>query len=157
MNMVKKNTNVSRKRVSLRRRESDAVVARRVIIGVICAAIVVVVVSLIGSYFWNDEKRVEAKMEEMAREYYEGFIYENLVHGAMSKDEVEKVVSRYEKRGFAAVNLRQLLLYDGKKNMESAGYIKNYCDENQTSVKFYPEEPYDKKSYRIEYKYKCEW
>ena len=157
MNMAKKNIGSARRRVGLRRGKNDAVVARRVIIGVICAAIVVVMIGLIGSFFWNNQRRVETKMEEMAREYYEGFIYENLVHGAMSKEEVEKVVSRYKDRGFAAVNLRQLLLYDGKRNMESAGFIKEYCDENRTSVKFYPEEPYDKKSYRIEYTYKCGW
>ena len=153
MNMVKKKAKAVRRRV----RKNDAVVARRVIIGVICAAIVVVLVSLVVSFLWNNQRRVEAKMEEMAREYYEGFIYENLVHGAMSKEEIEKVVGRYKERGFAKVNLRQLLLYDGKRNMESAGFIKDYCDENRTSVKFYPEEPYDKNSYRIEYTYKCGW
>ena len=149
--MVKK-----RKRLNYLRK-GDAVWARRVVVGVIVATIVVVIVGLIASFFCNNERITQKKIDEMAREYYEGFIYPNLINGSMSQSEIAEAMKRYEKWGFAPVALRQLLLYDGKKNMQEGGFVKNYCDENNTKAKIYPEAPYDKKSYRIEYEYKCEY
>ena len=151
MNMVKK------KKVYRYGRKSDAVVARRVVLGVIIAAIVMVAVGLVSSFFCNSERMTQRKIDEMAREYYEEFVYQNLINGAMSQEEIADVMGRYEKYGFAPVPLRQLLLYDGRKNMEDGGFVTDYCDENETKMKIYPEAPYDKKSYRIEYTYKCEW
>ena len=151
MDMVKK------KKLRRYGRKSDAMVARRVIIGVIIVAIAVVMVGLITSFFCNDERMTQRKIDEMTREYYEDYIYPKLINGAMSKEEINKVMERYVKWGFSPVSLRQLLLYDGRKNMEEGGFVKNYCDENETKAKIYPEAPYDKKSYRIEYMYKCEY
>ncbi len=151
MDMVKK-----RKRPNYLRK-GDAVLARRVVLGVIVAAIVVVIVGLVVSFFCNNERITQKKIDEMAREYYEGFVYPNLISGSMSQSEIDDVMKRYEKWGFAPVALRQLLLYDGQKNMKDGGFVKNYCDENETKMKVYPEAPYDKKSYRIEYEYKCEY
>ena len=156
MNMVKKNTYVSRKYNTLRKKNDNTVV-RRVILTVIGVAIAVVVVGVIYSLIWSPEKATKAKLDEMAREYYEGFTYENLINGAMSQEEIEGVMDKYKVRGFAPVYLRQLLLYNNQENMKEAGFVKNYCDENLTYVKIYPEAPYDKKSYRVEYNYVCEW
>lgn len=147
-----------KKRNAIRyRKKSDAVVARRVIIGVIIAVIVVVMIGLIASFFCSKEAITQKKIDEMSREYYEDYIYPNLINGSMSKEDIADVMERYEKWGFAPVSLRQLLLYDGRKNMEEGGFVKNYCDENETKMKVYPEAPYDKKSYRVEYEYKCEY
>ena len=154
MNMAKKKK-VTRRWASFRK--NDSIVVRRVMIGVIVTAIVVVVISLVGSLLLNRERVVKAKLDVMAKEYYEGYIYEHLINGAMSQDEIEKAMERYVDWGFAPVNLRQLLLYDNQRNIQEAGFVREYCDENNTSVKFYPEAPYDKKSYRLEYDYKCEW
>ena len=156
MNMVKKNTYTSRKRSAMWKK-NDNIVVRRVILTVIGVAIAVVVVGVIYSLVWSPEKATKAKLDEMAREYYEGFTYENLINGAMSQEEIEGVMDKYKVRGFAPVYLRQLLLYNNQENMKEAGFVKNYCDENLTYVKIYPEAPYDKKSYRVEYKYVCEW
>ena len=151
MDMVKK------KQLYRYGKKSDAVVARSVISGVIIVAIIMVVGGLIVGFFCNSERITQQKIDEMAREYYEGYIYPNLINGAMSQEEIVEVMGRYEKYGFASVSLRQLLLYDGRKNMKDGGFTKNYCDENQTKMKVYPEAPYDKKSYWIEYEYKCEY
>ena len=156
MNMVKKNTYASRKH-SVMWKKNDNIVVRRVILTVIGVAIAVVVVGVIYSLVWSPEKATKAKLDEMAREYYEGFTYENLINGAMSQEDIEDVMDKYKVRGFAPVYLRQLLLYNNQENMKEAGFVKNYCDENLTYVKIYPEAPYDKKSYRVEYNYVCEW
>ena len=154
--MVKKRTRSSYGR-RVARKKYDITVVRRVVLWVIGLAIVVVAVSVVVSLVWNPENITKAKLDEMAKEYYEGYIYENLINGSMSQDEIDKAMERYVDWGFAPVNLRQLLLYDNQKNMKDAGFVREYCDENSTSVKFYPEAPYDKKSYRMEYKYACEW
>ena len=154
--MVKKNVYATRKNNVLRKK-NDNIVVRRVILAVIGVAITVVVVSVIYCLVWSTEKATKAKLDEMAREYYEGFTYENLINGAMSQDEIESVMDKYKVRGFAPVYLRQLLLYNNQENMKEAEFVKNYCDENLTYMKIYPEAPYDKKSYRVEYNYVCEW
>lgn len=153
--MVKKKS--SNRRVIVRKKTNDTVTVKRIIIGVIIAAIGAVIVGLMVGFFCNSERMTKMKLDEMAREYYEEYIYEDLINGAMSQADIDGVMKRYEKWGFAPVALRQLLLYDNRKNMEHGGFVKQYCDENDTSVKFYPEQPYGKKSYRIEYNYKCEW
>ena len=154
--MVKKNTYTSRKHSTMWKK-NDNIVVRRVILAVIGVAIAVVVVGVIYSLVWSPEKATKAKLDEMARGYYEGFTYENLINGAMSQEDIEDVMDKYKVRGFAPVYLRQLLLYNNQENMKEAGFVKNYCDENLTYVKIYPEAPYDKKSYRVEYNYVCEW
>lgn len=151
MDMVKK------KRSRKYGRKSDAVVARRVVFGVIIATIVIVMMGLVVSLLCNNERITQRKIDEMTREYYEGYIYPNTINGAMSQDDINRVMGRYERWGFTQVSLRQLLLYDGRKNMEEGGFVRNYCDENETKAKIYPEAPYDKKSYRVEYEYKCEY
>lgn len=60
--MVKK-----RKRLNYLRK-GDAVWARRVVVGVIVATIVVVIVGLIASFFCNNERITQKKIDEMARE-----------------------------------------------------------------------------------------
>lgn len=154
--MVKKNVYATRK-YNVLRKKNDNIVVRRVILAVIGVAIAVVVFGVIYGLVWSPEKATKAKLDEMAREYYEGFTYENLINGAMSQDEIEDVMDKYKVRGFAPVYLRQLLLYNNQENMKEASFVKNYCDENLTYMKIYPEAPYDKKSYRVEYNYVCEW
>lgn len=153
MNAVKN----KKKKRTVRRVKYDNSKIRKIMIGVVCAAMLMVVVAMICGIFFNNERMTKKKLDQMASEYYEGYIYENLIHGAMSKEEIENVMKRYVTKGFAPVNLRQLLLYDGRKNAKDAEFVKKFCDENETSVKFYPEEPYDKKAYRMEYRYGCEW
>ena len=122
---------VKKKRIRRYSRKSDAVMARRVVFGGIIMAIVMVVMGLIASFFCNNERMTQRKIDEMAREYYEDYIYPKLINGAMSQEEINKVMERYIKWGFSPVSLRQLLLYDGRKNMEEGGFVKNYCDENE--------------------------
>ncbi|MBR3116217.1 hypothetical protein IKF30_03275 [Candidatus Saccharibacteria bacterium] len=154
--MVKKRTRSSYGR-RVARKKYDITVVRRVVLWVIGLTIATVVVGVVVCLVWSNERVTKAKLDAMAKDYYEGYIYENLISGAMSQDEINKTMERYEGWGFAPVNLRQLLSYDEQKNGKGAEFVKNYCDENDTSVKYYPEVPYDKKSYRLEYKYVCEW
>ena len=140
-----------------RGRGVNTVVIRGVIVGVIVLAIVAVVVAVVGRFLLNDEKIAKDKLETYAREYYEGYVYENLINGAMGQDEINEVMSKYEVRGFAPVKMRQLLLYDGQERMAESEVLLKHCDENLTEVKYYPEEPFKKKSYRMEFQYDCDF
>ena len=142
---------------SRKRKPDYSVKTRKVMIIVVSALILLVVIALICGLVFNNEAETKRKLDAMANEYYEEFIYENLIHGAMAQDEIESAMSRYVEQGFSSVNLRQLLLYDNKKNVKEGEFVKRFCDENRTSVKFYPIAPFGKKDYRVEYQYKCEW
>ena len=135
-------------------------VVKWVMLGVIAVAFLVVGVAVACKFFFNDKALVERRLEEMSQEYYENYVYENLVNGRMSQQEIREIMDKYITRGFAAVHLRQLLAYkggDADKGGDAGDLLKEHCDENTTSVKFYPEEPFDKKSYRIEYHYDCDF
>ena len=135
----------------------DNAIARRIVIVVIVLLIIIVGIALACRLWLNPERLAMNKLEEMAREYYENYTYESLARNAESDEELAELMKRYVERGFAPVNLRQLLLYDDQKNMKDGGFLREMCDENTTSVKFYPEEPFDRYSYRIEYKLDCDF
>lgn len=130
---------------------------QRLIIGIIVCAIIVVLAALVCSFVFKPENTVKSKIDNLASDYYENFFYERIVESNNSDDAVKKVVSEYKDTGLTPVSLRQLILHDTQKNYEIGKYLKNYCDENNTVAKFYPEEPFDKTSYRIEYTYSCEF
>ena len=139
------------------RKAVDTTVVRRVIVAVIVILVVVVGVALASVLLLNPKRLATNKIEEMAKEYYEEFTYDGLVENVGTGDELREAMEKYTTRGFASVSLRQLLLYDNQKNLKDGGFLREMCDENTTSVKFYPEEPFDRHSYRIEYKLDCDF
>ena len=130
-------------------------IAKKTIIIVICLSIIIVAVAIACHFLLNEEKLVKDRTKSLAQEYYEGYIYENLIHGAMDQAEIEQVMDKYTLRGFAPVYLRQLLL--SSTTDVNHDLIAKHCDENTTFVKFYPEAPFDKESYRLEFSYDCDF
>lgn len=135
---------------------NSSTVAKRIILIVIALVIVVAVTGILSAWFKDDEKTVKRQIEEMSAEYYENFIYPHLADGK-NETEIFAAFEKYKEIGFARVSLRQLLLHDARNNAEKGELIKKYCNENATSVKIYPEEPYKKESYRVDYIYACEF
>lgn len=144
-------------RNSQRRSGEKATVAKWLIIGVILSAMTAVGIGVASKFLFKDEKVAKERMEAFAREYYENYIYENIVSELKNQEDINTIMEKYVVRGFATVYLRQLLLYDGQKNKQEGRILTRHCDENRTSVKFYPEEPFDKKSYRMEFWYDCDF
>lgn len=155
----------SSKQVVVAGRSTQRAVARRrsnrlakwVIIAVIGLAMIAVIVALVCSLALDNEKMVKAKMDELAKSYYEEYIYENLIDESMDEAEIAKKMELYKVKGFSPVNLRQLLIHDERRAQKEVDYIRYYCDENKTSIKFFPEEPYGRQDYRIEFRYSCEF
>lgn len=133
--------------------------SQKTIICVIIAAMIAVVVALVCSFLLKPEDLVKSKISELSRDYYENHLYQNFIseNSNISDEKLAETMSKYEEHGLASVILRQILLYDHQKNADVAPMIKEYCDEDHTTIKFYPEPPYTKTSYHIEYKYSCEF
>ena len=125
--------------------------ARKLTLMIIVVAVLTVGLALLLGAIFNPEATTKREIEAMARDYYETYYYENF---KVSEDDVA-VFSEYTESGFAKTTLRQLLLFDGGRYKSAYERLTNYCDENATTVLFYPVEPYGAKNYRAEYNYSC--
>ena len=127
---------------------------QKTILAIIVSLSVLIIGLVISSIFLNPEAITKRKISALASEYYENYLYENLKNSDQVPD-FEKAIEGYKDYGFAHVYLRQLIYYDN--NEETIRFLKKYCDENKTAAKIYPEPPYTKKSYRIDYTYSCDF
>ena len=153
--MVKRNNNRTGQNTG-RTRNTD-LVAKRVVIVVICLAIAVVGGFAAFVLLYDENEVVRGQLDELARAYYEEFTYPSLIKDGMSRAEKESLMEQYVERGFADVRLRQMIRRDGGKTVNDTSLIHKHCDENETVMRVYPEEPFDRKSYRIEYRYSCDF
>lgn len=128
-----------------------------IIIIVIILCMLSVVTAVIYNLFSKPENIVKAKISEISSDYYENYLYKNFNFEKYSSEDLANFMQKYENVGLTTTTLRQLLLYDHQKNADVAPLLKKYCDENTTFIKFYPEQPYSKNSYHIEYTYSCEF
>ncbi|MDO4508103.1 MAG: hypothetical protein Q4B65_01825 [Candidatus Saccharibacteria bacterium] len=133
----------------------EPVAAKRTILTVIMLCIITVIFALFSSFLMDPERIAKQNFETISRDYYENYLY-NMVVGASSKKKtLDEIMKKYESAGFAKVTLRQLLLHNNKKYEEIGKTIASYCDENETFIRIFPETPFNKSDYRIEYNYSC--
>ncbi|MBR0488444.1 hypothetical protein IJJ39_02095 [Candidatus Saccharibacteria bacterium] len=130
------------------------IVAKNVIIALILLAGMLVVLVVLLGMFKTPERTVTGKIYAMAEDYYENYLYDNIVAN-VSADKMDEALSKYAERGFAAMDLKQLLLFDNGRHSAAGATLKSYCDETGTYVKIYPEAPFGRKDYRIEANYAC--
>ena len=134
-----------------------APIARRTATIIIAICSVLVILNAAASAYFNPKTVVEREISALAEEYYEDYLYANLV-GNREGDAIGQELKRYKDYGVSDTYLRQLLLYDSGRRKEASGYFdqKNFkCDRNKTYVKYYPEEPYGKKDYHFDIKLSC--
>lgn len=131
-----------------------ATAARKTILVVIIIAMLVVIIGAFTLLFANDESRVKSKITSMSSEYYENYFYTNLISSPKFKD-LNTTMEKYREHGFSPISLNELLLYNNQKNAKYSDFLTKYCDSNHTFIKFYPDPPYDQKSYHAEYSYAC--
>ena len=127
--------------------------ARKSILAIIILATLTVILTILLSYFTNPERIVKSKIPAIATDYYENYFYPEIT--ADSTKPLDEIMSRYVTTGFARVTLRQLLLFDGERHAEAAAVLATYCDTNDTFVQFFPESPFGKTDYRVDYHYSC--
>lgn len=120
--------------------------AGRLTLAIIIIVTVLVIFAGAFSFLASPSRLAKNELKNLAENYYENTFYTN-IHD-------QEQLSRYETSGLATVTLRQLLLSDKEKSKDLKA-LKKYCDENETTVKFYPISPFNKTDYRIEYIYSC--
>lgn len=127
------------------------------------AAVVVILIAVLCIVNGSNQSKLEARMKELAVDFYENFYYDSPSTEAKEKAEF---VKKYEKTGIK-IDLSNLSRYAGSKKgakKELATSIlsefKNSktdkeCDANQTKAIIYPQDPYGKKDYKLEIVLSC--
>lgn len=127
-------------------------------IGIIAGAAVVVigiVVALIFILGGNNEKKLNANLTTLGKQFYEEFYYPSQ---EKSQENVKDFVKKFEKTGIK-VNLENIAkiskvdkeLVDSMINKKT----KKKCDAKNSYVIIYPEKPYGKTNYKIEVTLDC--
>ena len=140
-----------------KRNRAKKAIAPRIILVIIILAFISVIIAIICSFVFTPEKIVQTKIEAISKDFYENYLYDNLVKSDKISDQtsLEDIMQKYQKYGFGIVHLRQILAHNKDKKPSDVSYIINYCDENKTLIRFYPDPPFERTSYHIEYSYSC--
>lgn len=122
----------------------------KIIIAIVVIAMIIVIVTIVMLLTFNKEDNTKSKIENLATSYYEDHLYTKF----LAPDGNTNAFEKYGKTGLPLVQLRQLVFTSNLEKSEIER-IRKACDENKTYVKYYPEPPYTKTSYHIEYTYNC--
>lgn len=117
----------------------------------ILTIIIFVTLMVVGFSIFNliatPEFLVKNRINRIATDYYENYFYDSVPD--------HEALSIYKDTGLAKVSLRQLLLYSDKKHATSLEFFEKYCNLEKTSIKVFPEEPYERQNYHVDYAYSC--
>lgn len=103
----------------------------------------------IFNFITTPEFLVKHKIQNIADDYYQNYFYDSIPE--------KEGLSHYTETGLSRISLRQLLLYSDRKYDDTTNWFKKYCDLDKTNLKFYPEEPYNRTNYHVEYSYSCKF
>lgn len=121
---------------------------KKKLIAIIVVAVVIVGAVLVKIQMDNAAvKKRNAQVEEVAKTYYEKFLYDTLTVGK-SEDEIKTLLSEYQKDGLriSIENIEKVSEIDVSKEVEA---MKGNCDKKAESIKIYPQSPYGKEDYKI--------
>ena len=130
-----------------RRDQRVFVIAKRSVLAIIVLAMLSVVLTLLFTSFTQPEKVVTSKIERIVADYYENYFYDRI------KDYSN--LDNYTESGFSRVTLRQLLLFDSERHAKETSLLSQYCDTESTYVRIFPEEPFERHDYHVDYHYAC--
>lgn len=127
-------------------------------IGIIAGVAVVVIAVVVGLILFlggSNEKKLNANLTKLGRQFYEEFYYPSQ---EKSQSDVKEFVKKFEKTGIK-INLENIAkiskvdkeLVDSMVNKKT----KEKCDAKNTTVTIYPEKPYGKSNYKIEVNLEC--
>jgi hypothetical protein len=137
---------------------SGADITRKIAMILIVFAMGVVVVFAVYKAINTPEKVTKDRISAYARAYYEDYFYPK-VKSSVSGDNFETVMRQYAEEGIdnGRVSLRQLMLHNGGKFSNELDAISDYCELDNTYVEIFPQKPYNKSDYRVNYKYSCKF
>ena len=157
--MVKKSRGIKSSRLHQGRRTSTqpATFAKKLILIIIFLATITVVTALITSTLFRSPNLVKSRIESIAADYYENYYHPRLITSRQFQQltDLDKVMQKYHEKGLAPISLNELLTYDNGKHSADRDYLTSYCNPKSTAVVFYPDSPYDAKSYHLSVTYSC--
>lgn len=150
---------ISKNRRKYRTHRQSFSLVQKIILGVIAIASITVIIASISAIVIKDQNTTEAIINRMAKDYYENYFYPNFSSskGFQQITDIDSTLAKYRDYGFTPIRLRQLLLYDNRKNDQYRKQVTKYCDENNTFIKYYIDPPYEKTSYHYEITYSCNY
>ena len=128
--------------------------ARKYLLILIPCLAIIIALAIACTFIFSPERQSKSELEALARNYYENIFYQNMLDSNEYSGDPAKSLEKYKDSGLTSVSLRQLILLNEDKNV-STNYVLEYCDQKQTSVEFYPEPPFERTSYHVEYTYSC--
>lgn len=130
---------------------------QKTILFIIASTFALVIVALICSFALKPENLVKSTIASRSADYYENYFYEDFVNSAKFAkiNNIEKAFSKYSERGFSKVRLSEILFHGGTETTDDISRVLNYCDEDESFVQFFPETPYEKNTYHIDYNLSC--
>lgn len=104
----------------------------------------------------NQEEELTTILKELGSEFYEEFYYDKVGNNL---EERRNFLEKYKDIGIK-INLDNLSRYNSEKNKEKIEQFVNKktnqeCDKENTMVIIYPNDPYEKDSYKEEIKLIC--
>ena len=135
----------------------------------ILSIIVIVMLTVTGFTIFcliaTPEHLVKTEIASIATDYYENYFYNSILENNsltpdnpdFNKPIMENILKDYTDRGFASISLRELLLYDNRKYTSATEYFEKYCNLDRSNIKIYPEAPFNRQNYRIDYDYSCKF
>ena len=139
--------------------------AKNSILTVIAAVTLTVIAYIIFCLIATPEKLVKDEIASITSDYYENYFYNSILeNNSLSQEDtdfnapaMEEILKNYSARGFADITLRQLLLYDDQKHSAATEYLSKYCNLDSSRIKIYPEAPYKRQDYHVDYNYSCKF
>ena len=127
--------------------------AKKIMLIIVSILMLVIFIATICSFMFSKESQIKHQIAEAASSYYENYFYESIfsTESVKTTDEAYASLEKHHEKGFPAVKLDIILSH----NSSYADFLNQNCDTGSTTVKFFPDSPYDNKSYHAEYTYSC--
>ena len=140
-------------------------IAKDSVLTVIVTVLLIVTGFTVFGMIATPEYLIKNEITAIATDYYENYFYNKILNNNslatdspdFSESTMEKIMEKYIDRGFANISLRQLLLYDDEKHVAATSLLEEYCNLDASNIRIYPEAPFDRQNYRVDYKYSCKF
>ncbi|MBQ3318691.1 hypothetical protein IJG76_01605 [Candidatus Saccharibacteria bacterium] len=131
--------------------------ARIIAAAVIVISVLTLAVNVAMNEIFREDRVAERALASLAKDYYENYYFD---HFKETTSDPTDTLKKYSEIGFPSVSLRQLLLVDNRRFAPYASSFKNSryaCNQELTTIKIYPKEPYGKTDYDVKLNLSCSW
>ena len=132
-------------------------IARVIAVSAVIISALVLAVNIAMNEIYREDRVAERALAALAKDYYENYYYDRVK--STSSDPAD-ALKKYTEIGIPSISLRQLLLVDNRRFAPYASSFKNSryaCNNEQTTIKIYPKEPFEKTDYEVKLNLSCSW